>query len=856
MEDNLWIQDIEKVIGCEAPELLHILAKIAKENSHRGTFARKCQSKILECMESVKIFLGEIRRDAQDYTLHDLCHSINVISFMGQLLANLSEINPAEISFFIYSALFHDIGMVKLKNETISVEDVRENHGDRSAEFIRNKIILNSNDVPLGFGEWEAVYMEYLPLICASHMQEFSCVEKLPRSYMLDGMEVDISLCAILLRLADAMDLNRNRAPYQLVRFLEDRSVSPTHWQKHMSITNCQVDENGIYRVDGNCHDELTHRCLYNHLDMIELEIEKVFRWTNGPHPRLRLESHLVNRNINPNGYKIWNHTFTMDMLKISNLFMGEQLYGDKRLGFREIIQNSLDACFVRDEMNKSLGCSQDYTYVPQILIIFDRDHNQAIIRDNGTGMNDYIIRNYFLNIGASFYSSRDFDKLNIKYSPAGYFGIGFLACFMLSDDVYVKTSHWQDEVEYELHFIKNDKFVTKTERRKSFSGTEIRLNLNQFLEVFERPNSDDFISNSPMTAEDNIIDFLEKTFWNINISWMENNVILCSIKTISFLKFAQEATDSDYGYHIDLSEYLEGIEGILRLSDGHLYHAAKRLAGINNLNALDAIKNGDINISNNVKKSFPFIKHFYTFDGNFREIVNDANEYNMFIFFPAKDSKIEMDKTKRKELEASYLELSELSRLFNWNCLCLKDSFKIIDGSYIEFRINRPIQSFDSHEKALYEQFCNFLGYSPLCFIEANGLETKKLHNVIYMDNLTLLGPIGLEGSYWLKQARIKLSDFQSQRLNFIFFQVQSITMRITNALIRPDSSRNYIINSSQELLIEAICLCVLLWIYDQIKISGKAGDSIEYVRQLILENWDHKNNLLKAEKRPDCLA
>lgn len=851
MEDTLWIQDIEKAIGCEVPELFYRLTIITKENSHRGAFARKFQVKIIECMESVKIFLGEIRRDAQDYTLHDLSHSINVISFMGQLLVNLSEINPAEISFFVYSALLHDIGMVKLDNEEISVEDVRENHGDRSAEFISNRIILNSNGIPFDFGEWDDVYMEYLPLICASHMQEFSSIEKLPQSYMLDGMEVDLSLCAILLRLADAMDLKRNRAPYQLIQFLVDRSISPNHWKKHMSITNCQVGENGIYRVDGSCHDELVHRCLYNHLDMIEMEIEKVFRWSNGLHPRLKLRSHLVSRNINPNGYKIWNHTFTMDMLKISNLFMGEQLYGDKRLGFREIIQNSLDACLVRDEINKSLGSSQDYTYTPEILIIFDKENNQAIIRDNGTGMNDYIIKNYFLNIGTSYYSSRDFDKLNIKYSPAGYFGIGFLACFMLSDDVYVRTSHWQDEIEYELHFIKNDKFVTKVEKRKSFSGTEIRLNLEQFLKVFVDSNND-FVSNSTMNAEDKIIDFLYTTFWNISVSRIDKNIILCSVKTSSFLQFAQEVTNHNDGYNIDLSEYLIGIEGIIHLSDSELYYYVERLAAINNKNALDAIKKGKINISDDIKKSFSFIKHFYTFEEEFSEITDGVNEYNSFIFFPAKESKMEIDGRMRKELELNASEVKEYFHLYKWNCLCLKNVYRIVSNNHIVFRINRRIESLDYNEKLHYEQFSNFLGYSPQCFIEAYSLDTKRLSSVIYMDNITFIQWGNLEGTYWLKQARIELSNFIDQALNFVFFKVDSITMRITNTLIKPDSSRKYIIGSSGDILKEAICLCVFLWIYDQIKTNEEAINSIEYVKQLILENWDVENDLLRLDKKP----
>ena len=175
-----------------------------------------------------------------------------------------------------------------------------------------------------------------------------------------------------------------------------------------------------------------------------------------------------------------------------------------------------------------------------------------------------------------------------------------------------------------------------------------------------------------------------------------------------------------------------------------------------------------------------------------------------------------------------------------------------MVNNDNIVFRINRRIESFDYNKKLYYEQFSNFLGYSPLCFIEAYGLEAEKLSNVIYLENITTIGYANLEGSYWLKQARIKLSDFDDQRLNFIFFKVQSITMRITNTDIKPDSSRNYVINSSVEILVEAICLCVFLWIYDQIKSSRKAENSIEYIKQLILENWNSENNLIRLEKKP----
>jgi len=456
------------------------------------------------------------------------------------------------------------------------------------------------------------------------------------------------------------------------------------------------------------------------------------------------------------------------------------------------------------------------------------------------------------LNIGVSYYSSRDFDKLNLKYSPSGYFGIGFLACFMLSDDVCVRTSHWKDEMEYELHFVKNDKFITKTEKRKSFSGTEIRLNLNQFLNVFAYSNDNDFVSDSTMNVENKITEFLSSTFWNLNINWIDKNVILCSVKTNSFFEFAQERIDHNFGYTIDLSKYLIGIEGIIHLSDSEVFTKVKNLTGINNMKELDAIKKGEISISNDIKKSFSFIKHFYTFDQVFSEIMDEVNEYNSFIFFPTKDSIIEIDGRIRKELELNDSEIKEYFRLYSWNCLCLKNVFKFASDNRIMFRINRHIHSFDDHEKLFYEQFSDFLGYSPSCFIEVYGLDTKRLSSVIYMDNITFFQWGNLEGTYWLKQARIRLSNFIDQALNFIFFKVDSITMRITNTLIKPDSSRKYIIGSSGDILKEAICLCVFLWIYDQIKTNEEAINSIEYVKQLILENWDFENDLLRSEKKP----
>lgn len=856
MRTNQWIKDVKTVIGCEVPQLFKVLANIAdkEEDSDIGLFARKAQSKILECIEAVKPFLGEIRRNAQDFTLHDIQHCINVIDFMGQMLIDIKSLNPVEISFFIYSALLHDIGMVKLLDEDISLDDLREEHGERSARFIRERRITTNNGKQFDFGEWDEIYMEYLPPICASHMQEFSFVEILPQSYILDGMEVDMSLCAILLRVADAMDLKRNRAPYQLYQFLINRSVSLDHWKKHMSISNCYVNSKGTYRVDGICHEEAAHRCLYNHLDTIESEIEKVFKWMNGPHPRLKLSSHIVERNIKTNKYKMWHHSFSMDILKITNLIMGEQLYGDRKLGIREIIQNSMDACMVRDEINKKLGAKQDYSYHPEIYIIFDRDNKQVIVRDNGIGMNDYIIQNYFLNIGASYYSSNDYKKKKLEYSPSGYFGIGFLSTFMLSDDVYVRTAHWQEDVEYEFHFIKSDKFVTKIERPKTFSGTEIRLNLDQFEEVFTNHSSNKkvYTDNLDSSVKYNLVDFIYNTFWNLRVRQIDNDVILCSIRTDNFLEFIEERFKDKYEYSINIGEYINDVEGVIELSSSELFSKMKCLKNIYEEYPLDAIRKGEVIISNNIRDHFSFIKHFYHYPHSLKmyEIKDKKiTNFNSYILFPTKESNMGFD--YKYKISLNDYEITELFNLYNWNCMCTNDNYVIIDRQHITFDIYEDFEMLENIGGINTKEIHNYIGYWPKCFIIVSGLEFL-LSNMLYMNSMAKFIVNSNEGHFWLKQARINIDNFAYKNVNFNYFYVKNIIMRMTNSLIIPDSSRKFIIDSSANILKNAIFLCVFIWIYDQIKDYKMASKSSQSLKQIILDNWDFTEGLLKTEKKP----
>lgn len=68
---------------------------------------------------------------------------------------------------------------------------------------------------------------------------------------------------------------------------------------------------------------------------------------------------------------------------------------------------------------------------------------------DHGTGMNSYIINNYLLHIGNSYYKSKDFAKKNTDWGydvkPTSQFGIGILSGYMLADKIGITTVYYED---------------------------------------------------------------------------------------------------------------------------------------------------------------------------------------------------------------------------------------------------------------------------------------------------------------------------------------------------------------------------------------------------------------------------
>ena len=151
--------------------------------------------------------------------------------------------------------------------------------------------------------------------------------------------------------------------------------------------------------------------------------------------------------------------------------------------GVRELLSNAIDACHEREILDLS------YTGKAVIICNLDAFSETFSITDNGIGMTEEVIVNYFMNVGASFRDSdiwkRDFIKEDGsgKVKRYGRFGIGVLAAFLLGNEVEVTTRHWQDQSGYGYHFkVRLDGTCPDVERIKCVYGTTISIKVPELI--------------------------------------------------------------------------------------------------------------------------------------------------------------------------------------------------------------------------------------------------------------------------------------------------------------------------------------------------------------------------------------
>jgi hypothetical protein len=121
---------------------------------------------------------------------------------------------------------------------------------------------------------------------------------------------------------------------------------------------------------------------------------------------------------------------------------LSDEIYqSDPYVFLRELLQNSIDAIRMRREVIQSEGFEPGNMGVIYVNVEHG-DGGDAVItwRDDGIGMDEYVVRNYLAIAGQSYYRSLDFERQGLKMDPISKFGIGILSCFLVADRIEIET--------------------------------------------------------------------------------------------------------------------------------------------------------------------------------------------------------------------------------------------------------------------------------------------------------------------------------------------------------------------------------------------------------------------------------
>ncbi len=364
-------------------------------------------------------------------------------------------------------------------------EFIRQHHAQMAYEFAVLGFPGNAGKL-IQFDSFDPELRELAGIVARSHGFSLrDCIRQLEQKQLskLEQENLHPVFLMGVLRIADFLELGNDRAPLIGFAYKEFKSsVSEKEWRTNQTFRKISwgnPDPESIH-IPAKPKDVYSYLDLKGWLTAIQSELDltwAVFGEVYAGQPKFSkfgLTIRRVRSNIldDPEGFAR-NTLFVPRRIELGvadaevlKLFI-EPLYGKHpEIGIRELIQNAVDAVRERREFEKSHPPSADSGLVLQeadvVVWLDDPDENGhalLTVTDNGIGMTEEIVANYFLKVGASFRRSiawkKEFEsetctdekvRLKSRVLRSGRFGVGVLASFLLTDEVEVSTRHVTSE--------------------------------------------------------------------------------------------------------------------------------------------------------------------------------------------------------------------------------------------------------------------------------------------------------------------------------------------------------------------------------------------------------------------------
>lgn len=530
------------------------------------------------------------------YSLHDESHSNTIVIQIEKVLGEerIEKLSATNLWLILEAAYTHDLGMVipdDEKRKTIQSEEFQRYLkgilDNKKHEFYEEAEIVNPNRYQKVIADslihWPLDVSRAITILIADYFrrhhatlssQSISEPERIglrsPRTGLIpkrlfkilgniskshgenqdfvlglpfdeDGLGIEKChprFIAFLLRLGDLLDIDNGRfCPVMLSSCGRLPESSIHHVHKHAAIDHLSISREKI-EIYATAKDYEEYSLLDSWFNYIKEEVKFVNQNLNKLIPDFSFGffPNTDNLKVEFKDFELLSNferpKIQIDQATAIALLQGDNLYSSEYTFIRELIQNSVDATFIKafvlsrkkiDINNpasffKSLSEDNDY----QIEISVDKIQKNKVqnkirfrIADKGIGMSKNEI-DFLLKIGSSKENEKKQKILKLMpewLKPSGYFSLGFQSVFSITDSVTLITKSLFDNTAYTIVFNeKGEKTiisklpVDELDISSSFTSVEFEIEQSKIPDSynFDMDNED---AKTTITNFDSLID-------------------------------------------------------------------------------------------------------------------------------------------------------------------------------------------------------------------------------------------------------------------------------------------------------------------------------------------------------------
>jgi hypothetical protein len=311
-----------------------------------------------------------------------------------------------------------------------------------------------------------------------------------------------------LLRVGDYLQIQAERAPYQVLKIKSIRSpLSLREWTAHAAVRDIGTFENDPEAILVQAYPEDVHTFLRlrDWLQGIQLELDQSWAVLGEVYGRygclkeLGLTIRRIRSNLDDQHGFASSVNYVPELMRLTVAkgellaLLLEPLYGARpEVGIRELVQNAVDAVRERLASEQRRGLpwkANDDSQPPVVVTVIKNgaDGGPVLrITDCGIGMSISTLRDYYLVVGASYRQSRQWQRefevdgtpLRARILRSGRFGIGTLAAFLLGSRVHLRTRHLMDKRGVATEFTLESRAIELRFSDNAAIGTSVEIPL------------------------------------------------------------------------------------------------------------------------------------------------------------------------------------------------------------------------------------------------------------------------------------------------------------------------------------------------------------------------------------------